>query len=689
MPDTPEKLPLTSLNIAAERREQLKTAFPEVFRDGDRIDFEALRRSLGDWVEPLRERFGLSWPGKAEAMRVIQSPSVGALLPQREESVRFDETENLIIEGDNLEVLKLLQKSYYNKIKMIYIDPPYNTGKEFIYPDNYQEGLEEYLRYSGQVDAEGRKYSANSEREGRYHSKWLSMMYPRLYLARNLLTDDGVIFVSIDDNEEPRLRMVMDEIFGEENFVAQFVWSAGRKNDAKLVSISHEYILSYAKDQMLLNENNTVWRQKKKGLDDIYDFFRDSKKKYENDYEKMTQALRRWYKDIPASHPAKAHKHYNNVDDKGIYFAADISWPGGGGPKYTVLHPKTQKPVTIPSRGWMTNDPEKMERWIKEGRVHFGDDESSVPCIKAYLQDKEFQVPYSVFYQDGRSATKRLRSLLDDDVFEHPKDETVLLELIQFTSNDNDIILDFFAGSGTTAHAVLDLNKQDNGNRKFILVQLPEPTESAQYPTIAEITRERVRRVIQKMDAEDEAVAQKASQGSLLEGDAPTATAPALRGFRSYKLSTSNFKVWDGETLAAKARIAKEEAEARGEETSSVPSLIHEQLSLLADHVLKGRNKEDMLAELLLKTGWPLTEPVERLTMGGNEVFAIQGRMVLFCLDDAISLACIEEMASTRPLQIICLDKGFQGNDQLKVNAVQTVKAYNRNEETDIVFRTV
>lgn len=247
----PDRLPLTSLDLAEDRKALLRTNFPEVFRE-DKIDFDALQRALGDWVDPGKERFGLNWPGKAACSKLIQQASVGTLLPMREQSVDFDSTENLIIEGDNLEVLKLLQKSYYGKVKMIYIDPPYNTGNEFIYPDNFHEGLQDYLKYSGQVDGEGRKQSSNSETGGRYHSNWLSMMYPRLFLARNLLREDGVIFVSIDDNEVHNLRALMNDIFGEENFVTQFCWKRRTgANDSKnfYISPDHEYVICYAKTQ--------------------------------------------------------------------------------------------------------------------------------------------------------------------------------------------------------------------------------------------------------------------------------------------------------------------------------------------------------------------------------------------------------------------------------------------------------
>ena len=456
-----DRVSLESLSITDLQKQKLKELFPEVFTEGNKVDFEQLKRTLGEMVDAGKERFGMNWAGKADCFKTIQQPSIATLVPARDESVDFDTTENLFIEGDNLEVLKLLQKSYLGKVKMIYIDPPYNTGNDFIYPDNYSENLDTYLEYTGQIDGEGRKFSTNVDTDGRFHSKWMNMMYPRLFLAKNLLREDGVIFMSIDDGEINNLKGICNELFGEENFVAQLIWAAGRKNDSKHISISHEYILCYVKNKALITENKIIWRQKKNGLNEIYAQYEKLKKEHGEDYDLITVGLKSWYKDLADNHPSKAHKHYNQADKNGVYFAADISWPGGGGPKYPVIHPITKLPVKLPSRGWITPDPEKMAEWIANGFVHFGVDESSVPCLKKYLKDSEEQTPYSVFYQDGRASTKRLRALMGGDYFDHPKDEVVLKELIDFSADKEAIVLDFFAGSATTAHAVMDLNKED------------------------------------------------------------------------------------------------------------------------------------------------------------------------------------------------------------------------------------
>lgn len=371
----------------------------------------------------------------------------------------FDEQmDGLLIHSENFQALNLLQARYREQVKCVYIDPPYNTGNDgFAYRDNYQ------------------------------HSSWLSMIFDRVVLSRAFASNGSAIITSIDETEQPNLRKLFDIAWGIENFVADMVWAAGRKNDSRLISISHEYMTVYVKNRLLLTENKIEWRQKKKGLDDIYDEYEKLKKEFGADYSKITEKLKAWFKSLPDSHPAKAHEHYSHVDARGIYFPADISWPGGGGPKYEVLHPVTKKPVKIPKRGWMTPDEKKMKKWIEDDLVHFGPDENSVPCIKSYLKDREYQAPYSVFYQDGRAATKRLRHILGTDDFGYPKDENVIGEVIGMLSESKDCILDYFAGSGTTAHAVINLNREDGGKRKYILVEMGDYFDTVLKPRIQKV----------------------------------------------------------------------------------------------------------------------------------------------------------------------------------------------------------
>ncbi len=505
-----------SADLIADNIAKLKAMFPELLtettQDGKTtatLNVEVLKNLVGDaTAADSEEKYGLNWHGKRKARQIALTPSTGTLRPAPDESVDWDTTQNLMIEGDNLEVLKLLQKSYSGKVKLIYIDPPYNTGKDFVYPDNFQDNIKNYLELTGKTEG-GAKISSNTDASGRFHTDWLNMMLPRVKLAQSMLRSDGAIFVSCDEVEQPRLRMLMDEIFGQENFVADLVWAAGRKNDSRLISISHEYIVCYAKNASYLKEQKIEWRQRKKGLEEIYAQHARLRGDFGSDYAAITAGLKTWFKELPDSHPSKAHKHYSSVDRRGVYFPADISWPGGGGPKYEVLHPKTGLPVKVPARGWMTSDPQKMHEWIADERVHFGETEDSVPCMKKYLIDGEFQPPYSVFYQDGRAATKRLRNLMGEDCFDFPKDELVLQELVGMMSGKNDLIVDFFAGSGTTGHAVMLQNALDGASRRYLLVQLPEPLDpekaeqaaAASYCktigrslNIAELTKERLRK---------------------------------------------------------------------------------------------------------------------------------------------------------------------------------------------------
>ncbi len=377
-----DEITLGSHDVLAERVNILRQEFPEVFTEG-KIDFEALRRALGDEVVTDRERYGLSWAGKSEAVRNIQTPSVATLVPDREESVEFDSTENMFIEGDNLEILKILQKSYHGQVKMIYIDPPYNTGNEFIYPDNFREGIKDYLRYSGQVDDNSLKLSTNTETSGRYHSKWLNMMYPRLFLARNLLREDGVIFVSIDDHEIHNLYFLLDEIFGEENWITTITWEKGRKNDSTFFSESVEYMLVYGRSREILARQGP-WRETKQGFESIMAQYQTLRAEYGSQHDLIEAGMRAFYASLDNSDPRKQLKHFFRSDDRGLYFGADISSASTSIPDYDILHPSTNLPVKKPSRGWGATEEVMLQR-ISEDRVLFGPDESTIPLKKSYL----------------------------------------------------------------------------------------------------------------------------------------------------------------------------------------------------------------------------------------------------------------------------------------------------------------
>jgi len=602
------------------------------------VDYDQLRQTLSDHVvEGLQERYRIDWPGKRDALALANKLTTKTLCPLPDKSFHYDKTRNLFIEGDNLDALKILQDIYPEQVKLIYIDPPYNTGKDFIYQDRFTSEQIIHEMASGERTEEGDRLVSNPDGNGRFHSNWLSMMYPRLRLAKNLLTRDGAIFVSCDETEQPRLRMMMDEIFGQSNFIADMVWAAGRKNDSRFVSISHEYIVCYARNTQYLGEHKVIWRQRKKGLDEIYSEHDRLKRRHGSDYDAMTQDLKKWFSDLKDNHPSRDHSHYCHVDAYGVYFPSDISWPGGGGPKYQVLHPKTQKPVKIPSRGWMTSDPKRMQEWISEDRIHFGQDENSVPCIKRYLKNKELQVPYSVFYQDGRAASKRLRALFEGNLFDFPKDELILQEIIEMTTGREDIVLDFFAGSSTTAHSVMLQNAADGGNRKFIMVQLDESIKnkpdalSAGFETISQVSRERIRRAGKKV----------------INGECHPNWNRDI-GFRVFKICTSNMK-----------------------DFYYLPYEVNQSLLLeMVDNVKDGRTSEDLLFQVLIDQGMDLTLPIHTEIVYGKTVFFVNENDLIACFDQGITEKLVKELASRTPQRAVFRDKGFD-SDAIKINTQQ------------------
>lgn len=659
------KISLQSMDVAGQNRERLKQLFPSVFIESvndngepiETLDFEKLKAELGtfsDLFDNRRERYGLDWPGKKDALKIIQQPSIATLkpCPDETESVDFDDTGNLFIEGDNLEVLKLLQKAYYGKIKMIYIDPPYNTGKEFIYPDNYSESLDTYLAYAGLTDELGRKFATNTQNEGRYHTKWLNMMYPRLYLARNLLMDDGVIFISIDDNEVTNLRKLCDEIFGEENFAAAIPW---RKRTAKSdvpfgVSQDFEWIVMYAKSDFkagflverkyyYTDDCDSGWR-----LADLTN--QRTAQERPNSYFTMINP-----KD-GAEYPANPNRVWAVTTDTfpDYYDKGKIVFPGD----YDFLR--------ISTPAFRVFESEDMEKNLqKYGMIE-------AQRAVSTLLPKEVGMT--------ENGTAEITGLFGRKIFPFSKPSMLIKYLIGVIPDEDFIILDFFAGSATTAHAVLELNREDGGNRKFIMVQLPEPCEEnteayqAGYKTIAEIGKERIRRVIKQIKQEQSEAREKADGALPGLGDE---VKELDLGFRVFKLDKSNFKIWDGsDPNATEEELVK-------------------QLELHINHIDPNASPEDILYELLLKAGYMPTAEVTKKMMAGKTVYSIADGSLLICLEDEITKELISELAKAEPKQVICLDQSFKRNDQLKANAMHTFAAQNEGKDKgeQIVFRTV
>ena len=667
-----DKLKMQTANKADENFKKLAEMFPnavtETITGYDEngkaiveraIDKDVLMQEIScKVVDGNEERYQFTWPDKKKSVLLANAPINKTLRPCREESVDFDNTENLYIEGDNLEVLKLLQETYLGKIKMIYIDPPYNTGNDFVYEDDFALSIVEYIANSGQFDESGNQLVQNPESNGRFHTDWLNMLYPRLKIAKNLLTEDGAIFISIDENEVNTLKTICDEIFGQSNFIAQLVWAAGRKNDSKYISVSHEYILCYFRNIDYIKENKIVWREKKQGLDDIYAEYETLKRVYGDDYERMSSELKQWYKNLPDGHPAKDHSHYCRVDEKGIFFPDNISWPGGGGPKYPVLHPVTHKPVKVPSRGWLTNE-KTMAEWIHQGRVEFGKDENSVPTLKSYLKDREYTVPYSVFYKDGRAASKRLAALMGEKVFENPKDEEVIKRLIEFCGvSDGDYVLDFFSGSGTTAHAMFLANAEQTVNRHFILVQIPEEISEKNATsekskkvarsaialcdtlgvdhTICEIGKERIRRAGKKIK------------------EITQLTVPTLDvGFRVLKCDNSNMK-----------------------DVYYNPAEYEQSLfTSLEDNIKEDRTPEDLLFQVMLDLGVLLSSKIEETTIAGKKVFNVEDNYLIACFDSDVTEETIKAIAKQKPYYFVMRDSSM-ANDSVATNFEQIFATY-------------
>ncbi len=623
----------TTPEFRTELAKQLEELMPEAIADG-KVDIVKLKELLAEDAGDTNERFGLFWPGKKRAMRAAQESTTATLKPAPELSKDWDSTQNIFIEGDNLEVLKVLQKQYHNSIKMIYIDPPYNTGKDFVYPDNFKEGLQNYLEFSKQVDEGNKKISTNTETAGRYHSNWLNMMYPRLKLARNLLTDDGVIFISIDDAEQANLKRVCDEVFGENNFIATFLWQKNYspKNNNKFVSDDHDFILAFARNKEALNTLNRLPRTEKS--DSFY-------------------------------------SHDDN-DGKGLYGLDNLTVPGGK--QQYVIDWQGKTYTAASTRGWAYSE-QRMHELIDEGRIYFPDAEGSRPRYKRYLSEVPGLISKTILSYDVVGHTdgskKALDLLIGGNIFDFPKPVELIKYFSMLGSFEDSVILDFFSGSGTTAHAVMQLNAEDGGNRKHIQVQLPEPTDEkseaykAGYKTIAEIARERINRAGEKIKTD---FADKLAERST----------PLDIGYCTYKLADTNFRKWQSSATADLGEL-----QAR--------------LDLMRESADDNASEADLLVEIMLKMGLPLTTHTQPRDVAGLSVHQVvheandseDGQddvQPVFYLNEHIK-PTLEQLRAIvtelNPSKFVILDDAFQGDNQLKTNLVQTCKTY------DVEFWTV
>ena len=618
-----EKLNMHTQDLADANIEKIGQLFPNCLTERINengkpemaIDFDKLKQELSkEIVEGNQERYQFTWPGKREAMRLANTPSNMTLRPDRESSVDFDNTENLYIEGDNLEVLKLLRENYLGKVKMIYIDPPYNTGNDFVYEDDFSQTTEEFKDKSGMFDENGNmildKYSVNSESNGRFHTDWLNMMYPRLKVARDLLTEDGVIFISIDDNEVENLRKVCDELFGERNFIAQLIWERAfaPKNDARFVSNSHDYILMFAKDidSFVIGRLNRT---------------------------------------------EEANARYSNPDNdpRGVWQSDNLT--------VKTYSASCDYPITTPSgriveppagRCWRLSKKAFFER-LQDNRIWFGSDGNGVPRIKRFLSELKFDgmAPTSIlFYKDvghSQEGSQEVIKLFNDKgVFDGPKPVRLLERLITLANlKDDSIVLDFFSGSATTAHALMKKNEEKESHCKFILVQIPEEISENKknqgYKTICEIGKERIRRA-----------------GRKIKENAPLTSQSLDTGFRVLKLDTSNMQ-----------------------DVYYKPEEFTEK-SLFEDNVKTDRTSEDLLFQVMLECNLPLSAKIERKAIAGKEVFNVNEGYLLALFDEDVNETVITEVAKLKPYYFIMRDKSLS-SDNVADNFEQIFNAYSKD----------
>ena len=591
------------------------------------IDFDKLRVELSKGiVEGQQERYQFTWPGKREAMRIANTPTNMTLRPDRESSVDFDNTGNLYIEGDNLEVLKILREDYLGKVKMIYIDPPYNTGNDFVYEDDFSQTSGEFRGKSGMFDEDGnmilQNYEVNSESNGRFHTDWLNMIYPRLKVARDLLTEDGVIFISIDDNEVENLRKVCDEVFGERNFIAQLIWERAYspKNDARFISNSHDYVIMFAKNI----DNYVIGR-------------------------------------LDRTDEANARYQNPDNDPRGVWKPSDLS--------VKTYNAECDYPITTPTgriieppagRCWRLSKKAFFER-LQDNRIWFGSDGNSVPCIKRFLTELKYDgmAPTSIlFYKEvghSQEGAKEVVSLFGDKgVFDGPKPVRLLQRLITLANlKDDSIVLDFFSGSATTAHALMKTNLEKGTDRKFILVQLPEKVSDKKkdqgYGTICEIGKERIRRAGKKIL--EELATKKAENGLFDKESEPTRLDV---GFRVLKLDTSNMQ----------------DVYYTPEDSSAA--------TLFDDNVKPDRTPEDLLFQVMLECNLPLSAKIERKTIAGKDVFSVNDDYLIACFDDDVTEIVITEVARRKPYYFIMRDSSLS-SDQVADNFEQIFNAYSKD----------
>ena len=645
-----------SVDIVSNNIQKLKEIFPEVFCE-DKIDFEKLQTVLGEYTDNDNERYNFTWWGKSKALRLAQTPSMGTLRPCKEESKDWGTTQNLYIEGDNLEVLKLLQKSYHSKVKMIYIDPPYNTGGDFVYPDDYRDPIRNYQKMTGQVDEEGKKISTNSEADGRFHTNWLNMMYPRLRLARNLLQEDGVIFISIDDNEVENIKKLCNEIFGEENFIgiiSVLCNPKGRSQD-KYLATCHEYLIVYSKSILQKGALSIP----KTDRDLLSDYPRNDKDGHYRELE-----LRNTHREFGKhNRPNLFYPIFVDENNK-IWLSAEVNrtpvypiWGDGFEGCWTWGIDKAKKEQNL------------LISKIVQGSIKiYRKDYAVKNGTRTHKQLKSIWLNKKYHTEKGQESFNSLFKT-KEKIFQSPKSLDLLIDSIMMSEKDgenNNIILDFFSGSSTAAHAVMQINAEDGGKRKFIMVQLPEPTDKkseaykAGYKNICEIGKERIRRAGEKIKTELHA--KQTNQPSMLEENKIVHPNDLDIGFKVFKLDSSNLKKWNPD----------------------VDNLEESLLDAIENYV-EGRNELDVVYEIMLKYGIDLTLPLEEYEVGGKKIYSVGYGALMICLDNEINtdvaneVVHLKEKLNPEVMRVVFKDNGFK-DDSVKTNTKEILRNAGINE---------
>lgn len=645
---TTEKLTMKTTNMADENFRKLQELFPEAVTEIEEngkivraIDKDKLQQLIStSVVDGSKERYQFTWPGKREAVLLANTPTNKTLRPVKGENKTddacFNSTENLYIEGDNLEVLKLLQEKYLGKIKMIYIDPPYNTGNDFIYKDNFAQNAQEYVANSGQTDEEGNRLVKNVESNGRFHSDWLSMMYPRLKIARNLLADDGVIFISIDDNEQENLKLVCNEIMGHSNFVGEIIWQTATDNNPRQISVEHEYVFCWAKN---LNSQPKwlIESQKAQKINSYYKLLKSKGLKL----EEIQKNLKSWINEHEDE--LQGATHYSYVDEIGVYYPGNSSNTKPGGYMFDIKHPVTKEICKKPDYGYRWTENTFLEA-AKNGDVEWGKDETTIPKIKKRIETVTEGLK-SYYYEDNRFWTKYLTNLFGKRIFENAKSVNLLYRLLCFTTQKYSIILDFFSGSATTAHAVMQLNSEDSGNRKFIMVQLPEVCDEkseaykAGYNTICDIGKERIRRAGAKIKEE-------------LEKTNPERAKTLDTGFRVLRLDSSNMK----DVFYRPVDLKRDE------------------LMDFTENVKEDRNEMDLLFQIMPELNADYTSKIEETYEDGKKIFNVESNYIVACFAEDISEKVIRKVASYKPDYAVFRDSCFPKDSDL-ANVEQIFRA--------------